>query len=123
MKRGEAASCTYVGRGPRAKAQHERSSPTLVQDRLQHLENLVMSLAQQQKPGDQTTDFNTGLPQDSLGYDTPPSANDRDTKSSPHDTGTLVISDEGTSYIDSANWRAILEEVCVSTVLDWWGEG
>lgn len=45
-KRGEAASCTYVGRGPRGKAQHGRSSPTLVQDRLHHLENLVMSLAQ-----------------------------------------------------------------------------
>ncbi|KAJ5784552.1 uncharacterized protein N7503_009764 [Penicillium pulvis] len=111
MKRGEAALCTYVGRGPRAKAQHERSSPTLVQDRLQHLENLVMSLAQKQKPGDQITDFNTGLTQDSPGYDTPPSANDRDTKSSPRDTGTLVVSDEGTSYIDSANWRAILEEI------------
>lgn len=81
-----------------------------------------MSLAQQKKPGDQVTDFNTGLPQDVLGYDTPPSANDRDTKSSPIDTGTLVIKNEGTSYIDSANWRAILEEVCVATVLGWLGE-
>ncbi|KAJ5526112.1 transcriptional regulator family: Fungal Specific TF [Penicillium frequentans] len=111
MKRGEAASCSYVGRGPRAKAQHERSNPTFVQDRLQHLENLVMSLAQKQKPGDQIIDFNTGLTQDSLGYDTPASANDRDTKSPPRDTGTLVVSDEGTSYIDSVNWRAILEEI------------
>ncbi|KAJ5646414.1 hypothetical protein N7490_002786 [Penicillium lividum] len=67
-----------------------------------------MSLAQKQKPGDQFTNFNTGLPEDVPGYETPASASDRDTKSSP---GTLVVNDEGTSYIDSANWRAILEEI------------
>ncbi|KAJ5092946.1 hypothetical protein N7456_008807 [Penicillium angulare] len=110
-KRGEAGSCTFVGRGPRAKAQHGRASPTLVQDRLQHLENLVMSLAQQQKPENESFDFNNGPHETLVGYDTPPSTNDRVTKSSPRDTGTLVVDDEGTSYIDSANWRAILEEI------------
>lgn len=85
-----------------------------MQDRLQHLENLVMSFAQKQKPEEQTTDFNTGLPADVVGYDTPPSTDERDTKPSPKDTGTLVVKEEGTNYIDSANWRAILEEVCWS---------
>ncbi|KAJ5915809.1 hypothetical protein N7454_010950 [Penicillium verhagenii] len=70
-----------------------------------------MSLAHQKKPGDQVTDFNTGVTEDTLGYDTPPSVNDRETKASPRDTGTLLVSNEGTSYIDSANWRAILEEI------------
>lgn len=109
-RRGEAASCTYVGRGPRGKAQHGRSSPTLVQDRLQHLENLVMSLAQKQRPAGQVPELNT-TPENGLSYNTPPSATERENKSPPRDPGTLVMSGEGTSYIDSANWRAILEEV------------
>ncbi|CAG8878586.1 unnamed protein product [Penicillium salamii] len=95
-KRGEAASCTYVGRGPRGKAQHGRSSPTLVQDRLHHLENLVMSLAQNQRP-DHDVDSNTSA--------------QAENNSAPVDAGTLVVKNEGTSYIDSANWRAILEEI------------
>ncbi|KAK9858740.1 hypothetical protein MYU51_018049 [Penicillium brevicompactum] len=109
-KRGEAASCTYVGRGPRGKAQHGRSSPTLVQDRLHHLENLVMSLAQNQRP-DSEIDFNT-QPENKAAYATPsPRSSDPNTESAPVDTGTLVVKNEGTSYIDSANWRAILEEI------------
>ena len=72
-----------------------------------------MSLAQKQKPNenDQITGFNNGQSENIVGYDTPPSASERETKSSPRDTGTLVVNDEGTSYIDGANWRAILEEV------------
>lgn len=72
-----------------------------------------MSLAQHQKPDNEIVDFNTGPQESIVGYDTPPSTNDRGTKSSPRDTGTLVVDDEGTSYIDSVNWRAILEEVCI----------
>lgn len=69
-----------------------------------------MSLAQKQKPTDQVTGFNAAV-EDGLGYNTPPSATERENKSPSRDTGTLVMSGEGTSYIDSANWRAILEEV------------
>lgn len=74
-----------------------------------------MSLAKQQKPGDSVPDFNAALAASTVGYDTPPSlsADDRENKSSPRDPGTLVVNDEGTNYIDSANWRAILEEVCI----------
>ncbi|KAJ5748660.1 uncharacterized protein N7511_010356 [Penicillium nucicola] len=110
-KRGEAAACTYVGRGPRGKAHHGQSSPTLVQDRLHHLENLVMSLAQKQQPEDEfEIDFNA--PPGSRGaYVTPSPASDRDAISTSVDTGTLFVKNEGTSYIDSANWRAILEEI------------
>lgn len=38
-------------------------------------------------------------------------SSDRDAVLTPVDTGTLVVKNEGTSYIDSAHWRAILEEV------------
>ncbi|KAJ5090939.1 hypothetical protein N7532_009623 [Penicillium argentinense] len=72
-----------------------------------------MSLAQKQKP-DQFVDFNAGPDANAAtgSYDTPPSTNGRDVHGrSPQDTGTLVVKDEGTSYFDSANWRAILEEV------------
>ena len=69
-----------------------------------------MSLANQPQQN-QVTDFNTGRPENVSGYETPASAEE---KPSPQDTGTLVVNDEGTSYIDSANWRAILEEVGLS---------
>ncbi|KAJ5669128.1 hypothetical protein N7462_010198 [Penicillium macrosclerotiorum] len=70
-----------------------------------------MSLAQKQKPSEPVIDFNDGAPDHSLGYDTPPSINDREAKSPARRTGTLIMKNEGTSYIDSANWRAILEEI------------
>ncbi|KOS42075.1 hypothetical protein ACN38_g7029 [Penicillium nordicum] len=110
-KRGEATSCTYVGRGPRGKAQHGSASPTLVQDRLHHLENLVMSLAQKQKSGPEI-DFNAVQSENRDAYATPsPGISDRDDALAPTDTGTLVVKNEGTSYIDSAHWHAILEEI------------
>ncbi|RAH44068.1 putative C6 transcription factor [Aspergillus brunneoviolaceus CBS 621.78] len=56
-KRGEANSCTFVGRGPRGKTSQGRASPTHVQDRLQHLENLILSLTQQ-KMLEQPTETN-----------------------------------------------------------------
>ena len=68
-----------------------------------------MSLAQKQKPNDQLVDLNAPPQEAIAGYDTPSSASDRDTKSSPHDT--LIVKGAETSYIDGSNWRAILEEV------------
>lgn len=78
-----------------------------------------MSLAQQQRPTEQALDFNTA-PEDNnrVGYDTPPSASDRETKLSPNDTSTLIVKETGTSYIDGSNWRAILEEVRVDSQYD-----
>ncbi|OGE57630.1 hypothetical protein PENARI_c001G06720 [Penicillium arizonense] len=70
-----------------------------------------MSLAQKQQP-DEDVDIDFNAPLEHRGaYVTPSPASDRDTISTPVDTGTLVVKDEGTSYIDSANWRAILEEI------------
>ncbi|KAJ5966540.1 hypothetical protein N7481_013254 [Penicillium waksmanii] len=83
-----------------------------------------MSLAQKQKQTpdqgpdqlpDQVPDFNAepqSADADANGpsYQTPSSMSGHDTRS-PHDTGTLVVNDEGTSYFESANWRAILKEI------------
>jgi len=122
-KRGDGAGCTFVGRGPRGKSQRGQASPTLVQDRLQHLENLVMSLAQKQKieheqSPDQIPDFNA-VPQaadvNGPNFQTPTSLTSNGTQPS-RDTGTLVVNDEGTSYFESADWRAILNEVSFRSI-------
>ena len=75
-----------------------------------------MSLSQKKRPSEQVIDFNTGSSDSTNAYDTPPSVGDRETKQSPTETGTLVVKDESISYIDSADWRAVLEEVCLGTL-------
>lgn len=149
IKRGEAHTCTFVGRGPRGRSSHGRASPTLVQDRLQHLENLVLSFAQQKKQED-SHDQETS-PQASAPALTPASASapapapapaptfefpSREqplllTPASPPKpegtdegegglvggTGRLLVKDAVTNYIDSAHWKAILEEVGSPSVL------
>ena len=71
-----------------------------------------MSLAQNQRP-DLDTDFNA-QPENRAAYATPSLGScDPEIGLAPVDTGKLVVKNEGTSYIDSANWRAILEEVCL----------
>ena len=71
-----------------------------------------MSLAQNQRP-DSDTEFANAQSENNAAYATPsPGSCDPNTESAPVEAGTLVVKNEGTSYIDSANWRAILEEVC-----------
>ncbi|KAL4786728.1 hypothetical protein BJX76DRAFT_88080 [Aspergillus varians] len=126
MKRGEAHSCTFVGRGPRGRSSHGQPSPTHVQDRLQHLENLIMSFAQQKKQEDSDSqEPSPPLPAPASGFLprgqstmlTPPSPLRRDgTETESEDSpsggsGKLVVNDTGTNYIDSVHWKAILEEI------------
>lgn len=76
-----------------------------------------MSLAQKQKSGPEI-DFNMVQPENRDAYATPsPGSSDRDAALAPNNTGTLVVKNEGTSYIDSAHWRAILEEVRLDLVI------
>jgi hypothetical protein len=71
-----------------------------------------MSLAQNKRP-DSEIDFNS-KPETHDAYATPsPGSCDPHAEVAPVDAGKLVVKNEGTSYIDSANWRAILEEVCI----------
>lgn len=67
-----------------------------------------MSLAQKRRPADSTSE-STAVVENGAGCDTSGPAEPE--HNSRHDTGTMVTGDQGTSYIDSANWRAILEEV------------
>ncbi|KAL4885983.1 hypothetical protein BJY04DRAFT_205219 [Aspergillus karnatakaensis] len=125
MKRGEANSCTFIGRGPRGRTSHGQPSPTHVQDRLQHLENLILSFAQKKKQDEhqgQESSPSLQPPAQDLSSNhqpaqtTPLVTSSEGTESenaglSPGQCGKLVVTDSGTSYIDSAHWKAILEEI------------
>ncbi|KAL2863552.1 putative C6 transcription factor [Aspergillus lucknowensis] len=125
LKRGEGHMCTFVGRGPRGRSSHGRASPTLVQDRLQHLENLIMSFAQQKRLDEGQNRDPSALPQSPPGSDprgqsqqqsarSPPNAEETEATSenSPgSQPGRLLVNDTGTKYIDGAHWKAILEEI------------
>ncbi|TQB76222.1 hypothetical protein MPDQ_000529 [Monascus purpureus] len=85
-----------------------------VQDRLQHLENLVLSFAQQKRLEDQQ-----GVSPGSASFSHsnsehgPPNVGtlaEKETTPLPH-PGRLVVKDDGISYIDGAHWRAILDEI------------
>ncbi|PLB45462.1 hypothetical protein P170DRAFT_512152 [Aspergillus steynii IBT 23096] len=119
-RRGEAHSCTFIGRGPRGRASNGHANPTQVQDRLQHLENLILSLTQkktleQNQGGSEALgDRENGSPQDDnqAMLDTPVSHDSVETKNSSIDASSkLLVKDTGTSYIDGAHWSAILEEI------------
>ncbi|KAL2808177.1 fungal-specific transcription factor domain-containing protein [Aspergillus granulosus] len=118
IKRGEGHMCTFVGRGPRGRSSHGRASPTLVQDRLQHLENLIMSFAQQRRQDDNQVQDSSPVPPapdlDPRVLPSPPKAEgmDAESRESPaSQSGRLLVNDKGTNYIDSAHWKAILEEI------------
>lgn len=131
LKRGEAQSCTFIGRGPRGRSSHGRASPTHVQDRLQHLENLIMSFAQRKQQEDPQTQSDSSpsskTPSSLLSREQPatlttpsppkPEESEPENEGSPPGgVGKLLVKDTGTSYIDSAHWKAILEEVGVSVI-------
>ncbi|OJI82342.1 hypothetical protein ASPTUDRAFT_58038 [Aspergillus tubingensis CBS 134.48] len=129
LKRNEAGTCTFIGRGPRGKtSSNGRTSPTQVQDRLQHLENLILSFTQQQQQqqqqersnsvgehqqvinnGGQITPASSVPP--SLAFGEIQQAQDGDSETPPPDPGRLVVRETGMRYIDGAHWSAILEEI------------
>ncbi|GKZ79197.1 hypothetical protein AnigIFM56816_003072 [Aspergillus niger] len=131
LKRNEAGTCTFVGRGPRGKiSSNGRTSPAHVQDRLQHLENLILSFTQQQqqqqqqqeKPdsvgehqqvinnGGQITPASSVPPSLSFG-DVQQAQKEGESETPPPDPGRLVVGETGMRYIDGAHWTAILEEI------------
>ncbi|KAI9039032.1 putative C6 transcription factor [Aspergillus affinis] len=121
-KRGEPHACTFIGRGPRGRALSGHTSPTQVQDRLQHLENLILSLTQKKKQennhssedAELLVDQENGSSQDGnqAMLETPVSHESLETKNSPSGASSkLLVKDTGTSYIDGAHWSAILEEI------------
>lgn len=121
-RRGDAASCTYVGHGPRGRASHGSSSPTHIQSRIQHLENLVLSFAQKKKIEEQAnSQIQRSITKQSGGLGDPGSyleaeedcsnAVSGEKKTIQDSPGKLLVEDVGTSYVDASHWRAILEDV------------
>ncbi|EAU35512.1 conserved hypothetical protein [Aspergillus terreus NIH2624] len=129
IKRDEAHSCTFVGRGPKGKTAQGQTSPALIQERVQHLENLILSLVQknQQAPNQNTTpttpsvgatreQSNVSSQGSRRGSRQPPSVTPPTTVSDAEYTpldppSKLVVGETGESYIDSAHWSSILEEI------------
>ncbi|KAL1881000.1 hypothetical protein Plec18167_003540 [Paecilomyces lecythidis] len=124
-RRGDIGACTYVGRGPKGRGAHPQTNPTHIQSRLHHLENLVLSLAQKKRLEGQDVltppASHPSMPQDFSAQldgfqDTGnnrvlskgSSDEEKDLSDSP---GRLLVEDVGTSYLDAAHWRAILEEI------------
>lgn len=94
-----------------------------MQDRLQHLENLVLSFAQQKRleedqqgvsPGSASLSHSSSEQDHSnhsgIGPPKTGSLAEKETTPLPR-PGRLVVKDDGISYIDGAHWRAILDEV------------
>lgn len=129
-----------MGRGPIARAatstttattngdQATKASSVTVQDRLQHLEDLVLSLSEQKqqlengKVGNNndsipTTSSSTTSPAENYnGISSSSDQSSPEVQEARHaaneSSGKLLVKDGGTtSYVDGSHWRGILEEV------------
>ncbi|KAJ2997855.1 hypothetical protein NUW58_g516 [Xylaria curta] len=90
-KRGLELSCTYVA------SSVPSPPPSGVQDRLRHLENLVVSYMNQNE--------GTGLPA------ALPNIRELGTSHTPSDVGSLESSSTETTYQDQTHWRSILDAI------------
>ncbi|KAL3704883.1 hypothetical protein TMatcc_008555 [Talaromyces marneffei ATCC 18224] len=132
-RRGDAASCTYVGHGPRGRVNHATgTNPSHIQNRIQHLENLILSFAQQKKQEDESGSgsgsgsggSNSGGAARGSSTLTSPAGhvNNNSAEPSPTTSGaaeqsTSVEADpgkllnNGMTYVDASNWQAILDDL------------
>lgn len=122
LRRELGASCTYPAENettPRV-----RKHPVSVQDRVQHLEKLLMEMVQgqngQQSPqASSTCPCATPDPLPSQVQSSRPSivedASAVDTDSSPpaSDCGMMHCTPSGTNYVSSAHWAAVLDDIAV----------
>lgn len=129
-RRGDAASCTYVGHGPRGRVNHAAgTNPSHIQNRIQHLENLILSFAQQKKQEDESgsgeSSHGGGAARGSSASTFPGNTVNNSAEPSPDTNGAVEQStsvdvdpgkllNNGTTYVDASNWQAILDDVCLS---------
>ncbi|RFU29567.1 hypothetical protein B7463_g6786, partial [Scytalidium lignicola] len=120
VKRRQASSCRYVG-PPRL---HGRPDPNhsesgSLQARLDHLENLVHSFIKSKATGQGTTQSGqTGNEpsatsegsQELEHHDRVNSESTDEEETSIDSQGRIMVDNVGTSYIDAAHWKAILED-------------
>ncbi|KAH8805983.1 fungal-specific transcription factor domain-containing protein [Xylogone sp. PMI_703] len=114
VKRRLSASCRYVG-PPRMHPRPgpSNSEPESLQARLEHLENLVHSYIERratESQGNQQPDLSKGLRNVEHEHTEESELPDEDDKSV-DSQGRILVDNVGTSYIDAAHWKAILEDI------------
>lgn len=113
--RGLGMSCSYAAGAATVRNRQASISPSSVQERIQHLETLVVDLigrndpngSVQKSPANKSTIYKHAL--DSLPGTTP--GNRADDASSPSDCGSMKLSNSGTSYVGSGHWAAVLDGI------------
>lgn len=128
IKRGDPSSCTYAQGAARKKnspTQSSSNSPDDMQNRIDRLENLVLSLmtngSQSAGPaaamaavsGDSSTgsaQYTSDLEIDENG---PVGAEESDTEQVTKSFGILKVDNNKSYYISDAHWASVLHEVCL----------
>ena len=118
MKRGLPSSCTYLSsNGPSQQAKRHPPSNTSVQDRINHLENLVVKLMEssgQAGPGlqnDSAVKSDTSPPNPPSAAASSAEGNSPKPTSNAESHGVLSVGEAETSYFGSDHWKAILDEI------------
>lgn len=105
-------SCVY-STASRPAAQAQKLKSVSMQDRVGQLENLVLSLKSSlnAKQND-SQDSQSTPPPDTSGYvESQPSSREEDILGG---FGRIILNNDGTNYVESAHWTAILDEVSAS---------
>ncbi|RYP40257.1 hypothetical protein DL767_001800 [Monosporascus sp. MG133] len=119
--RGSGSSCTYT------TATGRPHGPAHVQDRINELESLVVSLMRQQNPARacpssseytvQATPDEVHVPEPSVPGETPELPGETTPKTQrglsppPSDCGSIKVRKSGVSYVSSAHWAAVLDSI------------
>lgn len=127
MKRGDAASCTYAQPNPRKRGQANPSLPSTpddMQNRIDRLENLVLSLmtngAQSAGPSAATVvisgDSSSGTRQNTSEVDIDEGDlygmdDESDTEQVTKSFGIMKVDNKKSYYISEAHWISILNDV------------
>jgi hypothetical protein len=112
MKRDISSSCTYLHNFPREKPAHvqrDHGGPKDVQERIQHLEELVLTLMNRDQPEAPTRSPNTVLEADVISEP----LNDDSISETIDRMGRVSLDDKNEKqfYIGGGHWAAILENV------------
>lgn len=117
VKRKQSSACRYVGPpGPHSRTSQARAEPGNLQERLEHLENLVYSFVKNQVPESQTpVESAAKTSRTARARDGKSDLSDREHAEEEHTSvdsqGRILVDSIGTRYIDAAHWKAILEDV------------
>jgi hypothetical protein len=123
VRRGQPLACTYPTNAthqPRGRQDQAPDRPSAsVQDRIRHLEDLVVNLMKKTAPGSPVQEpqiTTSGAPNPmpilgGLGRSSPLPDETTDDAASQSDYGSMTLSSSGVSYVSSAHWAAILDGI------------